>query len=230
MKLVPLPCLRCSTPVEVLEDAVKFGVLCEACIAKEIKEDRSKLREIGLSQAWRRCCPELYRDTALDLLPYPELSQKALRWPLISNPGKEIVPGTGLNLWGVPRTGKTRTLYLILKKEHFNGAAVKIYGPSEFAQECELRDWSTAQWIRALGKLDILAFDDIDKCKLSKSQEDKFFAVLDARIRNRKPVMFTHNSTGEELTSYFRSGKAIVERLRQHCTSIHFPEQRNLIS
>jgi len=135
----------------------------------------------------------------------------------------------GLNLWGYPRTGKTRTLFLVLKKAHFAGKRIKFFGPSQFSQECELRNFKSASWIRDVVACDIVAFDDIDKCLLTKVQEDRFFSVLDARVARRAPTFFTGNTSGDALKLQFNNGESIVARIREHSASIHFPQQQNLL-
>lgn len=229
MNLISATCMTCGSPIEVIDTLARFGAVCEDCAAKDSKAKKREVRDAKIEKDWDSVCPKLYRDSVPQLLPYRELSMKALRWPDISNPGRDIVPGSGLNLWGYPRTGKTRTMYLVLKQEHMRGARVKAFGPAEFAHECECRSYHTAQWIRWMSSYDILAFDDVDKCKLSPVQESKFFSLLDARVRNRKPTFFTGNTKGDALITMFRNGDAIVGRIRDHCVSIHFPEQKPLI-
>jgi len=119
-------------------------------------------------------------------------------------------------------------MFLVLRKAFLSGKNVRQFGPAEFAQECEMRDFRSAGYMRGLSMVDILAFDDIDKCKLSKNQEDKFFALLDARVKHRKPTFFTGNTKGDELKTKFYNGEAIVARMREHSISIHFPQQQTL--
>jgi hypothetical protein len=52
-----------------------------------------------------------------------------------------------------------------------------------------MREFKTASWIRGIVAYDIVAFDDIDKCKLTGNKEDKFFALLDAGYP-RVPTFF----------------------------------------
>lgn len=231
MNLITVNCLRCQRePVTIPEGSKLIGGVCDHCIEAESQQQKEREKAFAMADKWESICPLLYRDTEFDKLPHPDLSQKALRWPcmLPAFPTREC-PWMGLNLWGYPRTGKTRTMFLVLKKAHFEGKRIKIFGPSQFAQECEMRDFKTASWLRSVTAFDIIAFDDIDKCKLTRQQEEKFFALLDSRIARRLPTFFTGNTSGDRLKVQFTNGEAIVARMREHSASIHFPQQQNLL-
>lgn len=231
MNLITQSCLRCQVnPVTIPETMANTGGICDECIVAERATLEAEQAAIALKRKWESICPLLYQDTEVDRLPHLQLSQKALKWPYMLDafPDKEC-PWMGLNLWGFPRTGKTRTLFLVLKRAHYVGRSIKFFGPSQFAQECEMRDFKTASWIRGIVSYDILAFDDIDKCKLTRQQEEKFFALLDARISRRVPTFFTGNTKGDDLKLQFRNGEAIVARMREHSVSIHFPQQQQLL-
>ena len=199
-----------------------MGAMCDKCIDASSAGSKPSQQQI-LETQWAKMCPPLFMDTDTELLPCRDLSLRAMQWKYDRMQAKP-----GLNLWGYPRTGKTRTMFLILRAAHFSGLSVKIFGPSEFAQGCEQRPWQTAPWIKALAKADIVAFDDVDKCKLTRPQEDKFFALLDARSRNRRPTFFTGNSNGDRLVTLFKNGEAIIGRIRDCCQSYHFPAQKSL--
>lgn len=216
---INLPCLRCGKGVDILEQTSQWGVLCEGCIAEGNRIHNQVERSRIISAHWEKICPKIYLDTEIEKLPYPKLTEKVLAW---SDPHK------GLNLWGAVRTGKTRTMYLAVKQAHFMGKRVRVFAPSEFAQSLERKDFKTASWIRQLTfDYDIVAFDDIDKCKFTRAQEDKFFALLDGRLVSGKPVFMTGNTHGGKLKLMFHHGDAIIERIREFCHSIHFPPTKD---
>lgn len=230
MDLITQPCIRCRLePVIIPDHQTAIGGICDKCIAVEEQLKKDSARAQAIKSNWDAICPLLYQDTEVDLLPQVELSMRALKWPymMLDYPGRDC-SWMGLNLWGFPGTGKTRTMLLVLKKAHFAGRRVKFFGPSQFAQELEMRDFKTASWIRNVTAYDIVAFDDLDKCKLTRQQEEKFFALLDSRIARRVPTFFTGNTQGEVLKTYFRNGEAIIRRIREHSFSLHFPQQQQL--
>jgi DNA replication protein DnaC len=190
-------------------------VTCSVCVDREERERLERLQAIALRNTWIKLCPPLFHDTMLDKLPYPGKTEEALSW--------RFWDGHGLNLWGVPNTGKTRTLFLILERLHFSGKRCRVFSPADFMAELEARNYRRAEWIRLLAKTDFLAFDDMDKLSLTAPQEKMFFALLDKRMTCKRPCLFTHNSKADQLEYNFRTGPALVRRIRQFTKSIHFP-------
>lgn len=193
-------------------------MLCEACLAKA--EAQSKLEAVAKAQEarWAKICPERYRDTVPEKLPYQDKSGRALEW--------NAKTGAGLNLWGYPDTGKTRTMLLVLRHCLERGLAVKFFEPGAFAEACEASAYSCGALSRALISVRVLAFDDMDKLSLTRHQEMVFFGIIDRRMARRLPTLFTHNSTAEAIQYQFRCGESLVRRLRQFCVAIHFPARQ----
>lgn len=213
-------CLRCSRPLEfeVPDTALSTGAYCQECIDALAVEERSARARAAKDTRWERVCPERYLDTVPERLPYLDRSQKALEW----SPSA----GTGLNLWGYPDTGKTRTMLLVVHAALNLGKTVKLFEAGQFAEACEAAAWSSSTLSRALIAVDILAFDDMDKLALTRHQEMLFFGVIDRRMTRRRPTLFTHNSSAQELEYRFRCGESLVRRLRQFYLSIHFPPRK----
>ena len=214
--MTSVPCLFCGCPCPILEPAKNtWGALCDHCIEAQQRHTRAAATRDDRQRQWLALCPPEFRDTQLALLPRPQLTRRALAW----QPSPR-----GLNLWGTPRTGKTRTLFLLLQQLHFAGRRVRFFGPSEFCAECQAREWKASVWVQQLARADIVALDDIDKCTLSRPQEEKFFQLLDNRLRLGLPTFFTGNADGDQLKTCFRRhGDALVARIRECCQPIHFP-------
>lgn len=214
-----IPCLRCNAAVEYNPADFPPGwqphAYCEKC-SREMSMLQAKARGAAYKEdKFNLLCPPLFRDTVLERLPYPELSTKALQIDL----GR----GTGINLWGFPDTGKTRTLYLILRQSINDGRSALAFSPADFCNELSERSFKRAPWVRRLCAVNVLAFDDVDKLNLTREQELCFFGILDKRMANERPCLFTHNSSAAELEYQFRNGKAMVRRIRQFTQSFHFP-------
>ena len=215
------PCVRCGSPTEFDPDvALKAigGVCCQECSVAEFKERETREENQKRIKRWDALCPERFRDTLFEKLPCHEPSERALKWPFTG--------GAGLNLWGFPDTGKTRTLFLILHREIHAGKKAIVFGPGDFSVNIEKQAYHRAEWIQALMKVDFLGFDDMDKMSLTGDHESVFFAILDKRMSNRLPCLFTHNSTANDLEYKFRNGKAMVRRIRQFTQSIHYPSRQ----
>jgi DNA replication protein DnaC len=213
---VAVPCTGCTALVEVEAGsevarlAQEVGIYCDTCMAAQSEIAREELLPKPLP--FSTYCPPCFEDTAFENLPCPAKSKQALEW---------CFGHSGLNLWGYPGTGKTRTMSLVIKGMLEGGLSVVAFGPGDFRQNCELKEWKRGPWLKKLSSVDVLFIDDLDKMNLTREMEKDFFAVLSNRM-GRKPVLMTGNSTGEEITYTFKLGYAMVRRIRDHCLSIHF--------
>jgi hypothetical protein len=210
-----LHCVKCDAAVTVLTVLVKHIAkpYCEACGDKHRATLDADNRATKLRDHWNKICPDLFRDTTFEKLPKPELSEKALSWKYGS---------TGLNLWGFPNTGKTRTAYMVLEREHLAGRVVRAFGPGDFAHTRELVKGAVAKWISTVSRYDLVLFDDVDKYSLSSAYEDTLFAIVDQRVKYKRPTIWTGNSGGECLKLMFKNGEALVRRIRNFSKSLHF--------
>lgn len=216
-----LPCNKCHEQVAICEGMTSpFGVLCESCSAKDASMAIARALKATHEAKWALMCPTRFFDTEMAKLPQIDRTERALRW----NRNQD---GAGLNLWGHPSTGKTRSLFLILKREHFGGLSIRVFTAGQFERELERRAYKRAPFIAALCRVDLLAFDDFDKMNLTREMEKTFFALMDRRMAEKRPVLLTHNSTAPELEYKFRYGEPLVRRIRDFCQSVHFPKPLN---
>jgi DNA replication protein DnaC len=213
------PCPGCDAPVQFTAEyslGNKTWVpYCDNCRAQQEAEHQNRLREIAIAQGWNKICPERFRETEFAKLPHPDKSQVALDW--------DFKDGHGLNLWGVPNSGKTRTMFLVVRKLFDAGRAITVFSTLDFCNQMAARGFQRATWVHNLGNRDVICFDDIDKLTLTGPQEKLFFALLDKRMHRKAPCIFTHNSTAHDLTYKFKTGEALVRRIRQFTRAIHFP-------
>jgi hypothetical protein len=210
-----VPCKTCGATVEVevggpVEALSKrYGIYCTGC-AEENREQR--VCYIQEPPPFDTFCPPCFPDTRIDSLPCAHKSKAALGW---------CYGPIGLNLWGLPGTGKTRTMSLLLQAIVADHKSVIAFGPGDFRAGCEARNWKRASWLKKLSRVDVLFIDDLDKMNLTREMEKDFFAVLNNRM-GRRPVFMTGNSDGEEIEYRFKLGEPLVRRIRDHCLSIHF--------
>lgn len=209
-----MPCKKCGQPVEVDPDgpvaalANDFGILCESCMAEQARADTPALTR----KQFTAFCPPCFEDTTFLQLPCPARSILAMEWMYGPN---------GLNLWGFPGTGKTRTITLILRRMFEAGHTICALGPGDFKRLCRGRNHAREALLEKLSKIDILFIDDVDKMNLTREMEKDLFSVLTNRM-GRRPVMLTGNSTAKSIEYQFRLGEPMVRRIRDHCLSIHF--------
>lgn len=213
-----MPCKLCGHPVDVLPICVRlhtdYGAVCDSCIAIQIERQHQADRQKKYEADLRLLCPPCFLDTDERLLPCPDKTELVLQWQY----GKH-----GLNLWGWPGMGKTRTMTLILKRELRDGRSVIALGPGSFRHQCERRSWRRSSWLKALARVDLLFLDDMDKMNLTSEMERDLFAVLSDRM-GRLPVLSTGNSDGDKLKCRFKLGEPMVDRMRRYSQSIYFPK------
>lgn len=208
-------CLGCSRPVEVPDYAVDlaktYGVCCPDCTEGENQaagDPKAKRRPAVFS----RLCPPCFDDTRIDRLPVPQKSALALSWHYGAK---------GLNLWGVPGTGKSRTASLLIHREVLRGRTVIALGPGGFREKCEELAYHRSRWLKALSGVELLFIDDIDKMNLTREMERDLFAVLNNRM-GRLPTFVTGNLNGNGLAERFHLGAPLIDRIRRYCQNIYF--------
>lgn len=214
-----MPCKRCGAAVSVIPTLANLvqehGAYCEPCLeAVTAQKDRDR-RKVATVDSFARICPPCFADTDAAMLPCPAKTAAALKWEY----GKK-----GLNLWGEPGTGKTRTMSLVLERQIRAGRKVVAMGPGAFREQCERLNYSRSGWLRRLRQADILFIDDFDKMNLTRGMEKDLFGVLTERM-GRRPVMVTGNTHGDRLEKQFSLGKPMVDRFRRYCVCIHFGEE-----
>ncbi len=183
---------------------------------------------------WRILCPAKFREPyRVELVPESVNREKikaVLDW--IFNP---------IGLWIIGDTGlaKTTSVFKMLYREVIekNRSAVIIDGIA-FANGCSVAfsdSTRTEKWLREMAKPDILFIDDFAK-RLTPATQTGFFAVLDRRTSNLKPIIITTNVSGQALFESRRDGGVLIEaivndpqlagpmrrRLRQYCVPIIF--------
>ena len=202
-------------------------VVCGQCNEIVSTKPGSHTAEACREKQWRRLCAPAMLDTDAAKVPNPTQTQAALEWT--------YKPG-GLALIGETRSGKTRTAYLICRREFMAGKSVALFPCGEFSWKCSNAfggrmtnaDGDTisgAEWMEGLSRKSLLLLDDLDKVKLTERVESELFSLLDARMMRLVPTIITTNYTGRELAARFVDkvrGRALVARIREAYTAIAF--------
>jgi len=213
---VSIACKQCGAQVDfepdspILKMANDYGTFCDACMATQTASPVEP--HVPRIILYATICPPCFEDTRIARLPCQAKSEQAINWHY----GPD-----GLNLWGEPGTGKTRTMGILLQGLLQRGYKVVAFGPGDFRRLCESKNHKRGVWLERLCQVDVLFFDDLDKMNLTAEMEKDLFAVLTKRM-GRKPVMMTGNATARGIEYQFRLGEAMVRRVRDHCRSIHF--------
>jgi DNA replication protein DnaC len=180
---------------------------------------QKELERRSLEIAWKYLCPPLYRDTSVERLPYKDKFNEVQNWrygPL------------GLIVLGGSRRGKTRSVWKLLERLHFEGRTIIALTPMDLKVQVA-KVWQNSEtaeeWIHSLRHADVLFFDDLDTVKFTEAVEETIYDAFEFRPTHGKPVIATVNRSGCELAARMNAngrGAKIVERMREYCQVINF--------
>ena len=191
---------------------------CESVMARRVQEDMAD--RLDFSEKVQATIPQLFHDTDLERLPYPQ-RQQVLSW---DNKPK----GMGLWIAGDTRTGKTRTLCLLLEQLMEEGQEVEAFFHGAFNDdllEVLRSERSFKAWKRKICRVPVLALDDLFSSKMTERSETALFEILDDRVSNYRPTLVTTQVTGKDARSRFHStkrGEAFFARVREFFKVIPF--------
>ncbi len=226
----PTKCADCGTNIgEPDSRPWPFPRWCSCCEAKREAECNAALKiKCPWQSKWdNEICPPNCADT--------DLNDPSFNQPAWSEASKWKFGFKGLTLFGDSRRCKTRIMFEILKREFLtNHRSVKvIYGPQlRDDGKRASREGCEHRMSEALVYPDILALDDPFLAGASDERVTAYLlAVIDARLRNKKPIILTTQVGGEDLKhSAARFGKitesdiqrldAAFKRLREVGTTV----------
>jgi DNA replication protein DnaC len=183
----------------------------------EEEKSRKKMAQVdGLLRIWHEECPPIMKETEINKLP-PEPYKKVMDWEY----GEK-----GLMLHGSTGKGKTRTLWMLLKKLSENGIGWRHYPTKRLAQVMSY-DFGRKrpEYLRACIKAKVLSLDDLGKENATPQWEADIFEIIDTRANYKKPTIITTNFTGDKLMGKFKDNEmanALVRRLREFYISVPF--------
>jgi DNA replication protein DnaC len=219
---VETKCKACGKPVVCpIPSLARFGVFCDPCF--DADNERIKHEAIARSQiidasGWEKVCPACFQNTEAHKLPSPSKLQRVLEWRY----GPK-----GLILHGITGLGKSRCLYELLKREFKAGRSISVMDHAaafRYAEAYEAGPGTVNRWIEHRCKVDILAFDDLFKAKLTESFEQVVFTITSARTERGLPILMTTQDVGKTLLERMSPdrGPALIRRLREFCDAISF--------
>lgn len=227
-----VPCRECGTDVPYKSSVLAFFgnnkriVVCDPCCDENERKERlaNITRPDGVIEDH---IPQSYLETDFNLLPKQAQhlwrygytndsidSQPIQNWSLKSNKGIYIL--------GDSRTGKTRTLCILLKRLFNDGVKFKLFLAGQFhAQLTEAkRSTNYSGWIRDVVKAPVLAIDDLFAEKLTATTQAGLFEVVEQRMANKRPMLITTQVRRSDAITQFddpRRGSALLNRLRESC-------------
>jgi hypothetical protein len=198
------PCPECSEKHAL---ATQRAAIERSLAARPIDESR-----------WQRICPPGFLHTEPHKLPYPTRLDRVLQW--------QYGP-KGLILYGHTGAGKSRCLYMLLKREFDAGRSIRVLshnGGIEYAALYDKGPDAVKRWQDNLCSVDLLALDDAFKAKLTDSFEQLLFTVVSNRTERGLPVIVTLQDMADSLLARMSAdrGPAFIRRIREFCDSVSF--------
>lgn len=205
---VPWTCPDCGT--QEMTNAVLVAVSpharCDSCCKAPRTEDGSaEIVPVSYEKALE-VIPPIYRATDPERLPYQQ-RQEVMGWNLQTTQKEKR---KGLWIVGDTRTGKTRTMCLLLQQLIKQGTKVRCFFHGSFGDELVevLRsERSFRAWKREVTRCDVLAIDDLFSSKVTERVEASVFEILDERIAWHRPTFVTTQITKKDALARFHSLK-----------------------
>lgn len=220
-------CPECQQPYEPVSVVIagrtfNFQVYCLTCgerLAAEADQKRADEDAKAMSERnaekWRSICPIGYDDSDADRLP-PAGIQAATNWHWGSK---------GLLFIGNSGRGKTRCMYLLMKRLFHSGRRIVSLTSGEFRRQNAKEAMAGVgdAFIDRCSEVDVFFMDDLGQMKVTASAGEALLDVIEARTRSGKPCFFTTQYSGKEFINRFEEppmGQAIVRRIREFCEEV----------
>jgi DNA replication protein DnaC len=170
---------------------------------------------------WKLKCPPKYNGT-FDAVRSPtarDVIAKVLDWQFGAR---------GLFVIGATGKSKTWSLWTLLRRLFVDERlSVRVFDGVQFANEAAAafgNPESAERWLSKCMKPDVLAIDDLAK-RFTPASQQAFFALIDRRTAQLKPVLITANLHGESLSEMLADSEMedpLRRRLREHCEVVVF--------
>lgn len=198
----------------------------------ELTESELNMRLAQRAADFRLLCPPQYHDSAawITTPAARRLNHKAIAEAMAWTYGF-----MGLTLHGkVSGSGKTTTAWLLCEREFHTGKFIVAMTHKEMSDKAtwmakELTP-ETKRWADTLRTCDLLFVDDLGKSRFKtvsgegRASEEFLFDIVDTRIKNKLPTIFTVNMTGQEMKLAMSSDKGayFIRRLREFFVNVRF--------
>lgn len=205
---------------------------CERCVWAIRSKEAAERKAIANAKSggsrtewWNKTwkADSIYHDTLLSRLPDPTASEKVLRWHPRLKKGVLLVGDSG--------SGKTRTVYLLLRglllEEGIYPTIKKcVLLRHEIARAAKSNDeLARPKLMKAMIDAPILYLDDLGQMANTATAEEALLAIVEERTQVGRPIIATSQLTGARFIEQFQMkerGEAIARRLGDFCYNIHF--------
>lgn len=221
-------CSQCSAQFDyepVLYDgrelfARKFCQSCTDILAGEAKDSEAQEVYRQREEKWKAVCPPIYRDTDPNRIA-PRCAQAALGWVLGDGMGLGILGGTG--------QGKTRALFMALRRAFDAGKWCRAVSHNSFSRTVqnafsgEGKDREEAkEQMKAFHRCSVLLLDDVGKPPPTERADAELEELIEVRTSNLLPILWSANGSSAWLIKRMGPdrGEPLVRRLSEFSTIV----------
>lgn len=223
-------CIKCSTEfTEEVPDSKMARLMtpkyCSACIQEFEKIYQEQLRKEKADRhekIWEDHCPPIYRATNIN---DSRLSKAFVR---ASTEWEERGP-MGLGFLGSSGKGKTRCLYVALRKAHDAMLTIRSISHNAFTKlvidafmaEGQARAEANRQ-LASLKSVKVLLIDDLGKAPSTDRCDAELEELVEHRGAFKLPILWSANGSGQWLIDKFGAdrGEPLVRRLGEFSTIV----------
>lgn len=247
---ITVECKICGDPVNLVYERTSNEAIDTALMsmAKMVVHDRCReyaerrqviateeQRVLKRAADWKILCPALYQNSD-EWLRSAEAGRKvrmiAVNKVLAWNYGERGLLAHGRK----SGTGKTTAAWVLVKREFRQGKFIVATSHTALSEKATLiaKGETDNKWVSLLKRCDLLFVDDLGKSRFKgvsgegRASEEFLFELVDHRIGEKLPTIFTCNMAGDELVKAMSSerGEAFVRRLKEFFISVNFDQVR----
>jgi len=215
-------CSQCAASFEyepiIFDGREMFArTLCPTCSeirSREMEQNGAALLREEREQRWHAVCPPLYRDTDPERI-NARCASFALEW----------IPGQrGLGITGSTGLGKTRALFLALRRAFDAGKTCRAISHNAFTRTVQsafagdgIERSDAKAMLSALQKCDVLMIDDLGKPPPTERADSELEEIVEIRTCNLLPILWSANGSSAWLTKRLGPdrGAPLVRRLSE---------------
>jgi DNA replication protein DnaC len=219
----PFNCEKCGVPGEyepMMMNGREFTIrrYCFACSAElEAEYVRKEMNERQQEREakWAEVCPPIYRETDPS-----RISQELVR----ASAGWDESSSLGLGFLGSTGIGKTRALFLALRKAFDAGKSTQSVSHNAFSRIVQDAfagdDRSRAEAktrLKSLHNCAVLLIDDLGKSPATERADAELEELIEVRTCHKRPTLWSANGSSEWLSRRLGPdrGEPLVRRLSE---------------
>lgn len=229
---IVVPCRECKVDVPYKSSVLAFFgnneriVVCDDCCDKAAREERQEKVNKPLTGRIEDYIPPFYLETDFNQLPkdarniwrYGFKTEKFDSIPIQNWSYGE----KGIYILGASRTGKTRTMCLLLRHLYEKGMEFKLFQAGQFhaALTDAKRSSFYVRWVTEQVTVPVLAIDDLFAEKMTETIQAGLFEIVEQRMARKLPILITTQVKRSDSVKLFtdqRRGEALLNRLRESC-------------